>query len=90
MPAVDIVINYDIPQTSIYGYMEPDYANYLHRVGRTGRFMTDGLALTFFEDDVEENMTKKIAEYWGIQFQEIKTFEEFADIFYSMRPHLRA
>jgi ATP-dependent RNA helicase DDX19/DBP5 len=38
VPAVDIVINYDIPVVSEFGYFEPDYANYLHRVGRTGRF----------------------------------------------------
>jgi ATP-dependent RNA helicase DDX19/DBP5 len=38
VPAVDIVINYDIPIYSDHGFKEPDYANYLHRVGRTGRF----------------------------------------------------
>ena len=37
--------------TSDEGYFEPDYANYLHRVGRTGRFGTDGVALTFVEED---------------------------------------
>lgn len=31
--------------------MEPDFANYIHRVGRTGRFGTDGIALTFVQDD---------------------------------------
>jgi ATP-dependent RNA helicase DDX19/DBP5 len=38
VPEVDIVINYDVPVISNSGYREPDYANYLHRVGRTGRF----------------------------------------------------
>jgi ATP-dependent RNA helicase DDX19/DBP5 len=39
VPEVDIVINYDLPTRSDDGgYFEPDYANYLHRVGRTGRF----------------------------------------------------
>lgn len=51
VPQVDIVINFDIPITSNSGYMEPDYANYLHRVGRTGRFGTDGVALTFVNID---------------------------------------
>lgn len=60
VPAIDIVINYDIPMVSEYGYLEPDYANYLHRVGRTGRFGTDGLAITFYENEVEESMMKKI------------------------------
>ena len=88
VPAIDIVINYDIPQTSNFGYMEPDCANYLHRVGRTGRFMTDGLCLTFVEDEVEEAMMKKISTHWETEFQEISSFEEFMEIFYKMRPFL--
>lgn len=51
VPEVDIVINYDLPSFSNSGYLEPDYANYLHRVGRTGRFQTDGIAITFYIDD---------------------------------------
>lgn len=53
VPEVDIVINFDIPVTSVEGYFEPDYANYLHRIGRTGRFGTDGLALTLVDPDVD-------------------------------------
>ena len=64
VPAVDVVINYDIPKTSDYGYMEPDTANYLHRIGRTGRFGTDGLALTFYTDEIEEEMIRKIEKHW--------------------------
>ena len=66
VPEVDIVINYDIPMTSNSQYMEPDYANYLHRVGRTGRFQTDGMAVTFYLENggVEECMMKKISDYW--------------------------
>lgn len=51
VPEVDIVINFDIPVTSNEGYMEPDVSNYLHRIGRTGRFGTDGLALTLVDND---------------------------------------
>ena len=68
MPDVDIVINYDIPTVQIAGWKEPDYANYLHRVGRTGRFGTDGLALTFYDPSNtyinEEHFIKKIEEHW--------------------------
>jgi superfamily II DNA/RNA helicase len=35
------VINYDIPQT---------YEDYIHRIGRTGRANTSGIALTFVEE----------------------------------------
>lgn len=41
-----MVINYDVPYISTYGFKNPDFANFMHRVGRTGRFGTDGLALT--------------------------------------------
>ncbi len=63
VPEVDIVINFDIPQVSNEGYMEPDYSNYLHRIGRTGRFGTDGIALTLVERDIDgvnQSMMKKI------------------------------
>lgn len=53
VPEVDLVINYDVPYISQFGFKNPDYANYLHRVGRTGRFGTDGLALTMCTDEVE-------------------------------------
>ena len=46
IPEVAMVINFDVP----YIYKEkiniPDYVNFIHRVGRTGRFGTGGIALT--------------------------------------------
>ena len=94
VPEVDIVINYDIPVISDKGYMEPDYANYLHRVGRTGRFQTDGLAITFYqtEGNIGENEASyisKIEKYYDMQMQEIVSIEEFMQLFYEMRPQLR-
>ena len=94
VPEVDIVINYDIPVISDNGYMEPDYANYLHRVGRTGRFQTDGLAITFYqtEGNIGENETfyiSKIEKYYEMKMQEIVSIEEFMQLFYEMRPQLR-
>ena len=57
--AVDIVINFDPATESVYNFWEPDYANYLHRIGRTGRFGTDGMAITFYDGEVEESIVKK-------------------------------
>jgi len=51
VPEVDLVINYDVPFISDHGYKLPDFANFLHRVGRTGRFGTDGVSLTFYTDE---------------------------------------
>jgi len=94
VPEVDIVINYDIPVISDKGYMEPDYANYLHRVGRTGRFQTDGLAITFYqtEGNIGENEASyisKIERCYEMKMQEIVSIEEFMQFFYEMRPQLR-
>lgn len=83
VPQVDIVINYDVPIVSEDGFYEPDLANYLHRVGRTGRFGTDGIALTLYTPFDEKRVTdnyvninqetlmKKIALEYG-EIKEIK------------------
>ena len=56
VPEVDLVINYDVPFISDHGYKLPDFANFLHRVGRTGRFGTDGVSLTFYTDETQEDL----------------------------------
>jgi ATP-dependent RNA helicase DDX19/DBP5 len=94
VPEVDIVINYDIPITSDCGYYEPDYANYLHRVGRTGRFQTDGLALTFYQTEgnigeTEISQISKIEKYYQMEMDEIENIDQFMEIFYKMRPQLK-
>jgi ATP-dependent RNA helicase DeaD len=94
VPEVDIVINYDIPTISDNGYFEPDYANYLHRVGRTGRFQTDGLAITFYttegnKGENEASYISKIERCYEMKMQEIVSIEEFMHLFYEMRPQLR-
>lgn len=56
--------------------MEPDYANYLHRIGRTGRFGTDGIALTLVEKDLDEMnpfMMKKISEHYKCEIKELQS-----------------
>lgn len=58
VPEVDLVINYDVPFISTVGFKEPDFANYIHRVGRTGRFGTDGLAVTLYTDETEAYMVE--------------------------------
>lgn len=94
IPEVDIVINYDIPIVSDRMYLEPDYANYLHRVGRTGRFQTDGLALTFYQTEgnigeTEISHISKIEKYYQMQMDEIENIDQFMEIFYQMRPQLK-
>jgi len=46
VPEVDLVINYDVPFIPQYGWKNPDFANFLHRVGRTARAGKTGRAIT--------------------------------------------
>ena len=85
VPEVDLVINYDVPMVSNVGYMNPDYANFMHRSGRTGRFGTDGLALTLVADELSDAKLTEIEKYYNITITEIKNIGELVDIYNEMR-----
>lgn len=56
---VSIVINYDIPK---------DKQQYLHRIGRSGRYGRKGSAINFITDNPEDKRKiKDIEEYYGTQ-----------------------
>jgi len=55
---VNIVINYDMPQ---------DSDEYLHRVGRAGRFGTKGLAITFVATPEGEETMKAVQERFKVK-----------------------
>lgn len=71
VPEVDLVINYEVPFKSEFGFFHADKANYLHRVGRTGRFGTDGVAVTLrvADDEVQEDLIADIAKHYGIEIK---------------------
>ena len=86
MPEVDLVINYDVPMINDKGFYNPDYANFMHRVGRTGRFGTDGLALTLMVTDIDQELVELIAKHYAIEINELTGgFEQLAKIFSEMR-----
>ena len=59
--AVSFVINYDVPKS-------PD--SYLHRIGRSGRYGRDGVAVNFItEDDVRD--LKNIENYYKTEIKEM-------------------
>jgi ATP-dependent RNA helicase DDX19/DBP5 len=66
VPEVDIVINFGVPVIEKHGWKDPDYPNFMHRVGRTGRFGTDGIAVTFLSDETEVEMMRLIGEFYEI------------------------
>jgi ATP-dependent RNA helicase RhlE len=61
IPNVDYVINYDLPD-------EPE--NYVHRVGRTGRGVQKGKAISFCSKE-ERPVLEEIEEYLGKTIEEL-------------------
>jgi len=59
---VTIVINYDIPMDHMN---KPDFETYLHRIGRTGRFGKNGLAINFVDSNRTMQMVEAIAMHFG-------------------------
>ena len=89
VPEVDLVINYEVPFIKQFGFKNPDFANYLHRVGRTGRFGTDGVSVTLVsqesEDDVDDDLVNQIEKYYQIQISTLKDINELVEILEEMR-----
>lgn len=59
---VNIVINYDFPDNS---------DQYLHRVGRAGRFGTKGLAISFVSSAEDEEWLQKVQERFEVNIPEL-------------------
>ncbi|XP_049610605.1 probable ATP-dependent RNA helicase DDX20 isoform X1 [Syngnathus scovelli] len=61
---VNLVINLDVPQ---------DWETYMHRIGRAGRFGTQGLAVTYCCHGEEENTMMAIAQKCGLSLSVLPT-----------------
>mmetsp|Transcript_24817 Transcript_24817/g.27129 ORF Transcript_24817/g.27129 Transcript_24817/m.27129 type:complete len:333 (+) Transcript_24817:456-1454(+) len=59
---VNVVINYDFPE---------DSDQYLHRVGRAGRFGTKGLAVSFLSTEKDEEEMKKVQARFAVKVPEL-------------------
>lgn len=68
IPEVEYVINYDLPE-------EPE--NYVHRIGRTGRGMNKGKAISFCSQE-EKNLLDGIENYIGYSI----VSQSFSDLEY--------
>ena len=66
IPHVNYVVNYDVPDV---------VENYVHRVGRTGRGMDKGFALTFCAPE-EEELLDEVEQYLGGEIEEMKMSRE--------------
>ncbi|KAK0570839.1 hypothetical protein LWI29_007271 [Acer saccharum] len=59
---VDIVINYDMPDSA---------DTYLHRVGRAGRFGTKGLAITFVSSASDSDILNQVQARFEVDIKEL-------------------
>uniref|UniRef100_A0A0G4IB35 RNA helicase n=1 Tax=Chromera velia CCMP2878 TaxID=1169474 RepID=A0A0G4IB35_9ALVE len=59
---VNIVVNYDMPDNS---------DQYLHRVGRAGRFGTKGLAVTFCSSEDDKKVLGEVQSRFEVQIEEM-------------------
>jgi ATP-dependent RNA helicase DDX19/DBP5 len=51
IPEIEVVINFDVPRVNVNGVIKPDPENYLHRIGRAGRFGNNGIAITLYDNE---------------------------------------
>jgi ATP-dependent RNA helicase UAP56/SUB2 len=59
---VNIVINYDFPDNT---------DQYLHRVGRAGRFGNKGLGISFISRETDEEQLKALQERFAVEISEL-------------------
>lgn len=69
IPNVTHVINYDLPN---------DVDDYVHRIGRTGRAGNVGRATSFYNNESNRNVAKKLVEILSEAKQEVPDFLEAA------------
>ncbi len=66
---VNVVINYDFPMADKSG--EPPADQYLHRVGRAGRFGTKGLAISFVSSDEDTTSLDAVQKRFAVRIPEL-------------------
>lgn len=64
VPEVEIVINFDVPTVTVGGKKMGDSENYLHRIGRTGRFGTQGIAVSIYDRDEDKEYLDQIMTHF--------------------------
>jgi superfamily II DNA/RNA helicase len=57
----------------------------MHRVGRTGRFGTDGCSVTFYTDETFNDLLDEIEKHYGIEIKNINSLNDLKVILDEMR-----
>ncbi|EFA76013.1 putative RNA helicase [Heterostelium album PN500] len=73
---VNLVVNIDMPR---------DYETYFHRIGRTGRFGTYGVSVSFISKDSEQdrNFLHELRVRYNVELLERKDNDEIPEHFYT-------
>ena len=66
VPECELVINYDVPTMQNGKHREGDPETYLHRISRTGRFGTKGIALTLLDRPEDKVDFDGIVDYYNM------------------------
>lgn len=65
VPAVAVVVNYDLPVQRLGQKIVADEATYLHRIGRCGRFGRRGTAINFLETAEDARILEAIETHYS-------------------------
>lgn len=70
---VTMVVNFELPDKRYEdsNVVEVDFENYLHRIGRTGRFGKQGIAINMISDERDLRMMRKIEQHFKITINPI-------------------
>lgn len=86
IPDAQLVINYDVPTENVGTdkdrVMGGDADTYQHRIGRTGRFGSQGVALTLHDRESDLEMLKQITDHFKMsdKLKELKGSDELKQI----------
>ena len=75
---VRLVINFDLPVKGPIG-IEPNYETYLHRIGRAGRFGTQGIGINLCCGKNDLEIIKNIEKYYNTKIEKMKTLDELLE-----------
>ena len=74
---VKLVINFDMPQKRLRdGSYDVDYETYLHRIGRTGRFNTEGIGVNLIQGKRDMEYLMKLEQYYNTKIEKIGNVDE--------------
>ena len=68
VPETTLVVNFDVPRISVDGKPVAEPENFMHRVGRAGRFgVLKGIALTIYDSQIDEKLFNEIIDHYKMK-----------------------